>query len=122
MNNLFSIDFVKEKERIVEFLREIFAKQKIEKAVIGLSGGIDSTVSFFLLKEVLAPENIVVAHLYYAQPVFTQIEKVLREAKIPPKNIYLLSIKEPVTTVEKLLGIAAGETNKVRIGNLAARM
>ena len=71
MEDTLKLDVAKEKERIVSFLKETFAQQKIEKAVIGLSGGIDSTVSFALLKEALPPQNIIVAHLYYFKPVFS---------------------------------------------------
>ncbi len=56
-NNLLTINPQQEKEKIVSFLKETFAKQKINHAVIGISGGIDSAVSFSLLKETLKPEE-----------------------------------------------------------------
>jgi NH3-dependent NAD+ synthetase len=71
---MLTIDPQLEKQKIVSFLHKTFQEQKIDHAVIGLSGGIDSTTSFFLLKEVLAPEKIHVTHLYYFQPVFEEIE------------------------------------------------
>ncbi len=119
MNELLQIDPQQEKKNIVTFLQEVFAKQRIENAVIGLSGGIDSTVSFYLLKEVLAPENIFVAHLYYDSPVFPLFEEILDRCKIPDENRYLRSIKEPVDTTVKLL---AAEDDPMRKGNIAARM
>jgi NAD+ synthase len=111
-----------EKEKIVSFLKKTFSEQKIENAVIGLSGGIDSTTSFFLLKEVLPAKNIHVAHLYYFQPVFAEVEKVVMQAGIPAENIHLLSIKDAVDQVTKLQNIETDEKGKVRIGNISARM
>lgn len=119
---LMEIDPEKEKKRIVSFLKDAFKKQQINHAVIGLSGGIDSTVSFYLLKEVLPPENIYAAHLFYEEPVFTNVSNIIESAHIPDSNIFLLSIKEPVDVTAKLLGIDADETEKKRRGNIAARM
>jgi NAD+ synthase len=122
MNSALVIDPKQEKERIVTFLKKTFEEQKIETAVIGLSGGIDSTVSFALLKEVLDPKHIIVAHLYYFHPIFSDIEKYVRLSNIPPENIHLLSIKEAVDQVVKLQQIPQTDAGKVRIGNIAARM
>lgn len=116
------IDPQQEKQKIVSFLKKTFAEQHINHAVIGLSGGIDSTTSFFLLKKVLPPENIHVAHLYYFQPVFEEIEKEVQKAKIPDENIHVLSIKDAVDAVVDLQQIDGDEQDKIRIGNIAARM
>ncbi|MBI5123013.1 NAD(+) synthase [Candidatus Roizmanbacteria bacterium] len=122
MNDLLKIDLEQEKERIVAFLKSTFETQKINHAVIGLSGGIDSMTSFFLLKEVLPPENIIVAHLYYFNSVFAEIEEAVLQSSILKKNIYHLSIKEPVDAVLHLQKIENNEENKIRVGNIAARM
>jgi NAD+ synthase len=111
-----------EKERIVSFLKKTFQDQGIDHAVIGLSGGVDSTTSFFLLKEALPAKNIHVAHLYYFQPVFAEVEKLVRTAGVPAENIHLLSIKEAVDQITKLQQIGEAEQDKVRIGNISARM
>lgn len=123
MEDQLTLDVEQEKNRIVAFLKKTFAEQKIEKAVIGLSGGIDSTVSFALLKEALPPQNIIVAHLYYFKPVFSDVEKFVRAAKVPAENIHLLSIRTAVDEVEKLQQLSAkNDEHKVRIGNISARM
>jgi len=122
MNDLLTIDPQKEKKRIVSFLKETFAKQKVNHAVIGLSGGIDSTTSFFLMKDVLPAKNIHVAHLYYFKPVFSEIEKEVSRAGIPRENIHVLSIREAVDQVIALQHLGDDEKSKVRIGNIAARI
>src|SRR5258708_4186434 len=122
MNDLLTINPQKEKEKIVSFVRKTFAKQHIQKAVIGISGGIDSAVSFSLLKEALMPENIIVVHLSYFESKFSEMEKVIKDANIPQENIHHISIKEPTDAMLQVQQIDASEINKVRIGNIAARM
>lgn len=112
----------KEKEKIVSFLKKTFASQKISKAVIGVSGGIDSAVSFTLLREVLKPKNIIIMHLYYFESKFGDMELFVKEQGIPQNNVYHISIKEVVDAVIKLQDIKNIKENNVRIGNIAARM
>ena len=122
MDTLFHLNLPQEKQRILSFLKKTFVEQKIDHAVIGLSGGIDSTTSFFLLKEVLPPEKIHVAHMYYFEPIFDDIEKEVKKADIPDENIHVLSIKDAVDAVIDLQQIDGNEDDKVRIGNISARM
>ncbi len=122
MSDLFKINPQEEKEKIVVFLKRTFEKQHITKAVIGISGGIDSATSFALLKEVLKPEDISVAHLYYFESQFIEMEKVMRQAEIPETNIHHISIKEPVDAIINTMAIEKTEGNKVRIGNISARV
>ena len=44
---------------IVEFIREESKKIGLKKTVIGLSGGIDSALSFYLSVEALGNENVI---------------------------------------------------------------
>lgn len=122
MKNNLIIDARRETERITDFMRKTFQEQGIKNAVIGLSGGIDSATSFYLLRKVLAPEHIYVAHLYYFQPVFEMRQPILKDSRIPEKNIQFLSIKSCVDEVLKTLKIESDEENKIRIGNITARM
>jgi NAD+ synthase len=121
-DSLLTINPQKEKEKIVSFLKETFASQHITKAVIGISGGIDSAVAFSLLKEVIKPEDITITHMYYFESKFSNMEKVVKRANVPENNIHHISIKEPVDAMIKLQDIEENEKNKVRIGNIAARM
>jgi NAD+ synthase len=121
-NDLPIINPEKEKKRIVNFLKETFTSQNISYAVIGISGGIDSATSFSLLRESVNPDKIIVAHLYYFKSLFSEMDIVVKNAKIPQKNIYHISIKEPVDALIKLQNIDNTKENEVRIGNIAARI
>jgi NAD+ synthetase len=50
---------------LTSFLREEFERRGFEKAVLGLSGGVDSAVTAFLSALALGPENVVAVRMPY---------------------------------------------------------
>ena len=50
---------------LISFLREEFERRGFEKAVLGLSGGVDSAVTAFLSAQALGPENVVAVRMPY---------------------------------------------------------
>ena len=122
MNVLPTFDPAQEKQIIVTFLRETFAKQHIENAVIGLSGGVDSATSFSLLREAIPAHHIYIMHLYYGQPLTAYLDDMLKNAGVPEENIRIISIKDSVEALAKNLAIEETEQTKIRRGNIAARV
>lgn len=119
---MLKINTVREKEKILDFLRNTFKQQKIEKAVVGLSGGIDSTVSLYLLKEAIGIKNVITVHLPYSLKPDNDIETIVEAARIPPANLFVIPITDMVDTIAAEIDVAAGEKNRIRAGNIMARV
>lgn len=110
MDNHLIIDPKFEKEKIINFLNKTLKAQKIDKIVLGLSGGIDSTTVLYLLKELLPAKNIYVVQMdYYLR----------QRISLPIKNVNFIfsPIKKIVDTTAEKLQI----TDPVRFGNIMAR-
>jgi len=102
-----AIDAEKETKKIVHFLNITLQKHHMQNIVIGLSGGIDSMVSYYLLKRALPLKHIYPVHLPYDHT-----------SPLVPKNTLIVSIKKPVDALKKLLRL----DSNVRIGNIMARI
>ena len=77
MINSLSINPKTETEKIVNFLKSVQKKTGIDRVVIGLSGGIDSTTVHYLLKKAYKLENIIGVSLPY-----TSIKRIVDQFNI----------------------------------------
>lgn len=129
-----NVNSSQEKEKIVRFIRDTLQKTKIQNVVLGLSGGIDSATSLYLLKQSIPKENIIVAHLHYFEPL--NLEVLTND--LPKENVLNISIKEIVDTCVNQLSIRHSGLPRIRsprdtrdtldthdtlrFGNIAARV
>lgn len=112
------MDYKKETEKIVNFIQEYFQKAGFTKAVLGISGGLDSAVVCALLVKALGKENV----YGYSLPCGEQHD-ILDAEKVAKKygiNYSTLNI-EPA--VESLKDVIQYDTEDlISEGNLKARV
>ena len=110
-------DSAAEEKKVVAFLKDTFLTQKIEKAVIGVSGGVDSATNLTLLSKSIPREDIIALYLPYLNEVdksITELESYLG------MRITTVSIKK--TTDELIARLGIPEKEIVRRGNIMARV
>ena len=109
-----------EMQKITHFLKETFRKTGFSKAIIGVSGGVDSAVSLSLSVRALGPKNVYPVLLPYGalstQGTIDAIEQI-QALLIPTKNIIRIDIQPAVEVLSRV--VVPDETRK---GNIMARV
>jgi NAD+ synthase (glutamine-hydrolysing) len=104
---------------LVEFIRdEVQRRRKFEKVVIGLSGGVDSSLVAFLAAEALGPANVVGVRMPYrssSPESLGHAQLVVDALGIPSRTVDISS------AVDALAGAIGGEVEPARLGNIMAR-
>jgi NAD+ synthase (glutamine-hydrolysing) len=104
---------------LVEFIRdEVQRRRKFEKALIGLSGGVDSSLVAFLAVEALGAANVVGVRLPYrssSPDSLAHAQLVVDALGMPSRTIDITS------AVDALAGSIGGEVEPARLGNIMAR-
>jgi len=102
---------------LVQFLRNEIHKAGFRRAVLGLSGGIDSALSCYLAVQALGPENVLAVRMPYAASSPESLEHaslVITDLGIPHETIEITPMVEP------LFATSPGIT-PLRKGNIMAR-
>ena len=102
---------------LVEFLRESFKKAGFSKAVLGLSGGIDSALVAYLLRDALGKENVLAIMMPYKSSnpdSLNHAKLVIEDLKINSKTIEITDMIDAYFKNEK-------EASSLRMGNKMAR-
>lgn len=102
---------------LVEFLRENFKKAGFSKAVLGLSGGIDSALVAYLLRDALGKENVLAIIMPYKSSnpdSLNHAKLVIEDLKINSKTIEITDMIDAYFKNEK-------EATSLRMGNKMAR-
>ncbi|CAN5310061.1 NAD+ synthase [soil metagenome] len=106
-------------EQLISFIKNTFLGQQKTKAVIAISGGIDSAVSLVLLAKALGSENITALLLPYADQSVEDSVLISQHVGIPEAQIMTANIKPIVDATIEVLKVPSNEA--VRLGNLKAR-
>ena len=102
---------------LIEFLRENFKKAGFSKAVLGLSGGIDSALVAYLLRDALGKENVLAIMMPYKSSnpdSLNHAKLVIEDLKINSKTIEITDMIDAYFKNEK-------DASSLRMGNKMAR-
>jgi NAD+ synthase len=105
------------REILVNFIRQESAAAGFTRAVIGLSGGIDSATACFLAVEALGAENVLALRLPYctsSPDTLEDAQAVIDQLGIPSDTVDITSMVDPF--LERFPSMTA-----VRRGNVMAR-
>lgn len=102
---------------LVNFIRDAVTKVGFSKAVIGLSGGIDSALSAFLAVEALGAENVTAVRMPYR----TSSENSLSDAQKVIDQLGIASMTVPITPMVEPLIEQFPDMSSLRKGNIMAR-
>ena len=102
---------------LVEFLRESFEKAGFSKAVLGLSGGIDSALVAYLLRDALGEENV----LAIMMPYKSSNPDSLNHAKLVVEDLGINSKTIEITEMIDAYFKNEKEATSLRMGNKMAR-
>lgn len=103
---------------LVTFLREEFARRKFTKAVVGMSGGVDSAVTGFLTARALGPNNVVAIKMPYR----TSNPASLEHAQLVIDHLGLEERTFEISAAVDAYFATEPDADATRRGNVMARM
>lgn len=103
---------------LIEFIQTEIQRAGFEKAVIGVSGGVDSALSCVLTARALGPENVLALFL----PYVTTSAESQQHAQAIIESTGVKSETLPITPMVEPLLTNIPEDEQVRRGNIMARM
>jgi NAD+ synthase (glutamine-hydrolysing) len=104
---------------LVEFIKdEVQRRRKFERVVIGVSGGVDSSLVAYLAAEALGPANVLGVRMPYRTSSRESLEHaqlVIDALRIPSRTVDISA------SVDALATSIGGEIEPGRLGNIMAR-
>jgi len=114
-----SINLHKEKEKIIAFIRSYFKDSGFSKGIIGLSGGVDSSLVAYLAAEALGKDNVIGVLMPYK----TSRDDSFEHGKLVAENLGVkYYVREITPMVDAYFETYDPEADKLRKGNIKARM
>jgi len=106
------------KERLVSGIKSEFAQAGFSKAVLGLSGGIDSALAAFLVAEAIGSENLICVKMPYKSSSAAS----LTDADLVLNKLGIKGLTVDITNaVDAFIGLTGADESTLRLGNVMAR-
>ncbi len=102
---------------LTQFLREEITRTGLSRAVVGLSGGIDSALACYLAAEALGPQNVLAVRMPYR----TSSQASLDDAQSVIDQTGVQTVTVPITDLAEPLLTRFPEMSSLRRGNIMAR-
>ncbi|MDX1645981.1 MAG: NAD+ synthase [Longimicrobiales bacterium] len=119
-DRLLEIDAELVEEALVEFIREEVRRRRgFERVVVGVSGGVDSSVSLFLACRALGPENVYGFRLPYRTSSEASLEHAALALEATGAHGRTIDISEPI---DRYVEEYEPDISPLRKGNLMARL
>ena len=104
---------------LVEFLRdELIRRRGFQKGIVGLSGGVDSSLVAYLAAEALGPENVIGVRMPYRTSSRESLEHAELVARATGIEMRTVDISAAVDALEQAIGVG---TTPGRLGNVMSR-
>jgi NAD+ synthase len=116
MNDL-SINTDLARQILTGFIRSEITRAGLSRAVVALSGGLDSALTLFLTAEAMGPENVLAARMPYK----TSSADSLEHAQLAIDATGVQSLTIPISGMADALIEQFPEMNATRRGNIMAR-
>ena len=111
------IDEVLVRKMLVLFIRDETAKARLRRAVVGVSGGVDSAVTAALAAEALGPGNV----LGLFTPYRSSSDESRKHAREVARKFGFRLEEVPITEQVDAYFKDPGKVDKIRVGNKMAR-